>query len=98
MSTVMPGIRRARVFATWSNVLWSSLRTITRHSPPSPLPGSRVRGISTVSLTLWNLPVLLAPVAMQPGPQRRGRHGLQERLHDARIGRAAHLLGDRTDV
>ena len=37
---------------TWSKVLWSSLRTITRHSPPRPLPGPSTRGSSTVWLTL----------------------------------------------
>src|SRR3954465_7081383 len=44
----MPGMQRARVNATWSNVLWSSLRTITRQSPPRSLPGPWTRGSSTV--------------------------------------------------
>src|ERR1019366_3684926 len=41
-------MNRASVSATWSNVLWSSLRTTTLHGPPSPLPGPPRRGSSTV--------------------------------------------------
>src|SRR3954447_770292 len=47
-STVTPGSTRASVSATWSKVLWLSLRTITRQSPPKPEPGPSVRGLSTV--------------------------------------------------
>src|SRR3954466_10731447 len=46
--TDTPGMVRARVFATWSKVLWSSLRTITRQGPPSPLSGPAARGRSMV--------------------------------------------------
>src|SRR3954451_12776080 len=41
---------RASDCATWSNVLWSSLRTITRQLSPSPEPGPPVRGSSIVSV------------------------------------------------
>src|SRR6478672_7583150 len=50
-ASVTPGMKRASVRATCSNVLWSSLRTITLHEPPRPLPGAPARGTSTVSLT-----------------------------------------------
>ena len=39
---VTPGRCARACAATWSNVLWSSLRTITRQLPPSPEPGPRV--------------------------------------------------------
>src|SRR5215208_4126080 len=42
---------RASVCATWSNVLWSSLRTMTRQLPPSSLSGPSGRGSWTVSDT-----------------------------------------------
>src|SRR5215218_6874031 len=48
--TLTPGIVRASDIATWSNVLWSSLRTITRQLSPSPEPGPPVRGSSIVSV------------------------------------------------
>src|ERR671927_152677 len=98
MSTVIPGTYLSSVCATWSNVLWSSLRTITRHSPPTPLPGSRVRGSSIVCPTLSNLPLSLRPVAIETGPQRGGRHGLQERLGRHRVGSAAHLRDHRLGI
>src|SRR3954466_1341567 len=41
-------MKRARVKATWSKVLWSSLRTMTRQAPPSSLSGPEVRGRSMV--------------------------------------------------
>src|SRR5919198_3335418 len=94
----MPGTYRASVCATWSNVLWSSLRTITRHSPPTPLPGSRVRGSSIVCPTVSNLPLSLRPVAIEAGPQRIRGHCLQEGLRRRRIGRAAHLGDHRLGV
>ncbi len=47
---VTPGMNRASVRATWSKVLWSSLRTITLHESPMPVPGPPVRGSSMVSL------------------------------------------------
>src|SRR5207302_6947226 len=56
---------RASVLATWSKVLWSSFRTITRQSPPNPLPGPRVRGSSTVSV----MPALR--IAPRSGPGQR---------------------------
>src|SRR5215204_3595551 len=42
---------RASVCATWSNVLWSSLRTMTRQLPPRSLSGPSGRGSWTVSDT-----------------------------------------------
>src|SRR3954449_2208412 len=48
LSIVIPGSVRASVPATCSNVLWSSLRTITRQAPPSALSGPEVRGSSMV--------------------------------------------------
>src|SRR6185312_5514166 len=73
----------ASVCATWSNVLWSSLRTITRQLPPRPVPGPPVRGSSMVWLTArtiarsrpCGLPFgLLAPVALEPRPLLRRGH------------------------
>src|SRR4051795_9928161 len=51
-SSETPGITFDRVRATWSNVLWSSFRTITSQFPPSPDPGPPVRGRSTVSVVI----------------------------------------------
>src|SRR5271168_5607891 len=48
--SVMPGMKRASVRATWSKVLWSSLRTITRHPPSIPVCGPPVFGSSMVSV------------------------------------------------
>src|SRR5271167_4152585 len=45
-------MNRESVRATWSNVLWSSLRTITFHASPEPLPGGPTRGASTVWLDI----------------------------------------------
>src|SRR5919202_7120869 len=89
----MPGIQRASVCATWSNVLWSSLRTITRQWPPSPEPGSRVRGSSIV----WPLmpprvlgsDLALRPPAVEAEPQVLGRCGL-----DRRVGVCAGAFSD----
>ena len=47
-----PGITAASVRATWSKVLWSSLRTITCQLPPRPDPGPPVRGRSSVSVSI----------------------------------------------
>src|SRR3954447_15787977 len=77
MATVRPGTERASVWATWSDVLWSSLRTITRHSPPRPLPGPSTRGSSTVWLTAFRLSV--------PAPEN-GKNG-----DDECADRAKHL-------
>src|SRR2546421_2935131 len=41
-------MKRASVRATWSNVLWLSLRTMTRQLSSRPVPGPFVRGSSTV--------------------------------------------------
>src|ERR1700730_4275407 len=38
----------ASVRATWSKVLWSSLRTMTRQEPSIPVPGPPTRGNSMV--------------------------------------------------
>src|SRR5918992_1006523 len=50
-----PGMTRARVSATWSKVLWLSLRTMTIQLPPRPDPGSALRGLSTVSVGIAEL-------------------------------------------
>src|ERR671922_1541555 len=95
----MPGMQRASVNATWSNVLWSSLRTITRQSPPRSLPGPWTRGSSTV----WDmrrgyppsggLGTLSAP-AIQAQIELVGRSRLEQRIALlARLG--ARLLGQR---
>src|SRR3954467_4310090 len=97
--TEMPGMRRARVNATWSNVLWSSLRTITRQSPPRSLPGPLTRGSSTVwdmgrgyppsgGLGTLSTPTIQAQVELV----RRG--GLDQRL-PVLAGLGARLLGQR---
>src|SRR5271165_6419711 len=57
----MPGMNRASVRATWSKVLWSSLRTITFQEPPKPLPGPSMRGSSTVSLTRQRISTTARP-------------------------------------
>src|SRR5215218_1912268 len=85
----MPGIVPARVWATCSNVLWSSLRTITRQAPPRPLPGPAVRGSSTVWLTCRTIARsgrcgglalgLLAPVSIEARPLLAGRHRARHR-------------------
>src|SRR3954453_8383579 len=51
-SSVTPGSTPARVAATWSKVLWLSLRTITRQLPPRPEPGPAVRGRSIVPVDM----------------------------------------------
>src|SRR4051794_39022282 len=71
---------RASVCATWSNVLWSSLRTITRHAPPSPLSGPATRGRSMVC----GIPLVVAravPVAAQTGVLLLEGHRLLDRRH-----------------
>src|SRR5215217_4646069 len=79
--TLTPGIVRASVSATWSNVLWSSLRTITRQLSPSPEPGPPVRGSSIVSVigASGYLPLLAAPT-VQPLVELVERGGLQDRV------------------
>src|SRR3954469_6942735 len=93
MATVRPGTERASVCATWSNVLWSSLRTITRHSPPSPLPGPSTRGSSTVWLTGLRLAV--------PAPQdgENDGHGCRDRAKDLGVlqARDEHRADDLAD-
>src|SRR3954471_11188782 len=93
MATVRPGMLRASVCATWSNVLWSSLRTITRHSPPSPLPGPSTRGSSTVWLTGLRLAV--------PAPQdgENDGHGCRDRAKDLGVlqARDEHRADDLAD-
>src|ERR1700716_971329 len=76
-------MKRASVRATWSKVLWSSLRTITLQAPPRPLPGPLVRGFSSVWLT----------------PQQdRGRFSTVQLLHERRsvpaAARARRALDD----
>src|ERR1700730_11043441 len=76
-------MKRANVRATWSNVLWLSLRTITRHEPPRPLPGVPTRGFSTVWLT---------------SPQDRARGAAVQLVHERRSvpspARARRALDD----
>src|SRR5437764_7815720 len=72
---------RASVKATWSNVLWSSLRTITRQAPPSPLSGPAVRGRSMVC----GIPlVVAAPVPLEAQVLLIGRRGELHRVNLAR--------------
>src|SRR5258708_7729746 len=47
-----PGKTRASAWATCSKVLWLSLRSITRQSPPRSEPGPSVRGLSTVDVDI----------------------------------------------
>src|SRR4051794_28162892 len=71
---------RASVSATWSNVLWSSLRTITRQAPPSPLSGPATSGRSMVS----GISLVVAraiPVAAQPGVLLLDGHRLPDGGH-----------------
>src|ERR1700738_4803321 len=49
-------MNRASVRATWSNVLWLSLRTITRQLSSRPVPGPLVRGSSTVGVIAARIP------------------------------------------
>src|SRR5919108_5134994 len=85
----MPGTCRASVWATWSKVLWSSLRTITRHSPPRPLPGPSIRGSSTVSLTALRL-----AISPPQDSENRGPDGGQAAEH-LRVAQAPQQ--DRAD-
>src|SRR5215210_9324151 len=96
-------MQRESVRATWSNVLWSSLRTITRQLPPRPEPGPLVRGFSIVWLMRARVPsarpdsaaVLVRP-ALETEEQVVGRRGLQDRLGGvARLG--PHALPDALD-
>src|SRR3954464_14062587 len=91
LSTVTPGMWRASVYATWSNVLWSSLRTITRQLPPRPLDGSPVRGSSTVSLTRASLPAALGMPAREALPDVVVGHRLGDLL--GHLGRLRAHLG-----
>src|SRR5919202_1193654 len=89
MATVRPGTKRASVWATWANVLWSSLRTITRHSPPRALPGPSMRGSSTVSDTVRRL-------AVSP-PDHTGHEGCERPDPAQDLGVAQALQEDRAD-
>src|SRR5215210_7242578 len=72
---------RASESATWSKVLWSSLRTITRQLSPSPEPGPPVRGSSIVSVigASGYLPLLAAPT-VEALVELVERGGLQDRV------------------
>src|SRR6186997_2188947 len=95
----MPGMQRASVKATWSNVLWSSLRTITRQSPPRSLPGPWTRGSSTVWDMVRGYPpsgglrTLSAP-AIQTHVELVRRSRLDQRLA-VLAGLGAGLLAER---
>src|SRR3954453_17113917 len=95
----------ARVWATWSNVLWSSLRTITRHLSSNPEPGPWTRGSSTVWLMARGYPanagsprpldlVALLPIAVQAVPWLLRRNGLQIGVGRLRVKRRRDLLAD----
>src|SRR3954470_2501618 len=83
-ATLIPGMVRASVKATWSKGLWSSLRTITRQAPPSPLSGPAVRGRSMVC----GIPlVVAAPVPLEAEVLLIGRRGELHRVNLARRAR-----------
>src|SRR5687768_10525255 len=95
-------MKRLSVRATWSNVLWSSLRTITRQWPPSPVPGPLTRGLSIVSAMRSGYPRCAGRSAAFVGPAAKaqeevvGRGGLEDRARVlARAGLDA--LADRRD-
>src|SRR3954451_9833794 len=70
---------RASDCATWSNVLWSSLRTITRQLSPSPEPGPPVRGSSIVSVIARSgYPPGLREIPVQAQVELVQRGGLEE--------------------
>src|SRR4051812_898307 len=92
---------RASVWATPSNVLWSSLRTITRQAPPMPEPGPFVRGSSMVWLMRGRIGartpagrairsargrLALGPIALEPRIQGVGRHRVQVALARPDLG------------
>src|SRR5215211_678688 len=88
--TLTPGIVRASESATWSNVLWSSLRTITRQLSPSPEPGPPVRGSSIVSVIgASGYPPGLGEIPLQAEVELVERGGLEDR-----VGALAGLLVD----
>src|SRR5215217_9420577 len=90
--TLTPGIVRASESATWSNVLWSSLRTITRQLSPSPEPGPPVRGSSIVSVIgCSGYPPRLREIPVQAEVELVERRGLEDRVG----GRARPLAGPR---
>src|SRR3954469_1249104 len=71
---------RASDCATWSNVLWSSLRTITRQLSPSPEPGPPVRGSSIVSVIACSgYPPGLREIPVQAEVGLVERRGLEDR-------------------
>src|SRR4051794_15756206 len=81
---------RASESATWSKVLWSSLRTITRQLSPSPEPGPPVRGSSIVSvIEVSGYPPRLREIPVQPEKELVERGGLEDRVG----GRAGALAG-----
>src|SRR4051794_8272242 len=82
-----PGRVRASKVATWSNVLWSSLRTITRQLSPSPDPGPPVRGSSTVSDISRSVPGRSSSDTAGGRGTAVGRRGLEDR-----VGGAARAL------
>src|SRR3954454_24068177 len=84
LESEIPGMNWLSVRATWSNVLWSSLRTITRQCPPSPLPGPAVRGRSMV----WAMPARI-PVVRRDANRPRGA------LHSRPMGTLSRLFAPR---
>src|SRR5690349_13322302 len=95
----------ASVSATWSKVLWLSLRTTTLHSPPSPLAGPPTRGSSTVcDISQSGYPRIrgrfspLGEISVQAGVHLLGRRGLRIRLQEVRIrGTIGDFLAQRDD-
>src|SRR3954447_8488539 len=78
-ATLIPGIVRASESATWSKVLWSSLRTITRQLSPSPEPGPPVRGSSIVSVIEGSgYPPGLGEIPVQAEEELIQRSGLED--------------------
>src|ERR1039457_752831 len=80
-------MKRARVRATWSKVLWVSLRTITRQDPPRSLPGPPVRGSSIV----W--PVIMRQDNAQPYNCLYGHRSLPAPARARAAVDDAHLRG-----
>src|SRR3954465_4965034 len=79
--TLTPGIVRASESATWSKVLWSSLRTITRQLSPSPEPGPPVRGSSIVSvIECSGYPPGLREIPVQAEVELVERRRLEDRV------------------
>src|SRR3954452_2015730 len=88
---------RASESATWSNVLWSSLRTMTRQLSPSPEPGPPVRGSSIVSVIEGSgYPPGLGEIPVQAEEELIQRSRLEDGVRD-RAGLLVDALRVRLD-